>query len=146
MELYNTHCPIKSYIKKNKFLKCPWMTKGLQNACKKKNYLYRIFTKLKTEESERRYKLYKNKLTAIIRTSKKLYYKRVFETNKNNTKKIWEILNDVTRKGHKKNRYPDHYVVEEEVIENMSSIVDNFNNFFVKVGPDLAAKIPDTGP
>lgn len=30
------YCPISVYIKHNKYFKCPWMTKGLQNACMQK--------------------------------------------------------------------------------------------------------------
>ena len=55
MEIYNKHCPVINNTKKNKFEKCPWMTKGLQNACKKKNKLYKVFIRLKTKESEIKY-------------------------------------------------------------------------------------------
>lgn len=34
--LYNTNCPIKQYSRKHKYMDCPWITKGLQNACIKK--------------------------------------------------------------------------------------------------------------
>jgi len=40
------------------------MTKGLENACKKKNNLHKLFIKSKTKEAEK-YKLYKNKLTVV---------------------------------------------------------------------------------
>ncbi len=49
-----------------KYKECPWMSKGLQNACKKKNALYRNFIKQKTREAENKYMKYKNKLTNII--------------------------------------------------------------------------------
>ena len=38
--LYNKNCPIRKYTRKIKYSECPWLTKGLQNACKKKNTLY----------------------------------------------------------------------------------------------------------
>lgn len=41
--LYDKHCPIKEYNRKLKYTNCPWITKGLHNACKKKNTLYRDF-------------------------------------------------------------------------------------------------------
>lgn len=49
----------------------PWLTPGLINACKKKNNLYRQFLKHRTDQSERKYKTYKNKLTNILRYSEK---------------------------------------------------------------------------
>lgn len=41
------------------------MAKSLQKAYKKKNLLYNKYLKLRTSESEEKYKLYKNKLTSI---------------------------------------------------------------------------------
>ena len=54
----------------------------LQNACKKKNTLYQNCIGLKTEDAENRYKTYKNKLTKIIRTNKKDYYRNLLEKTK----------------------------------------------------------------
>ena len=68
--LYDKNCKIRSLTKKN-IIDKPWMTKGLHNACKKKNYLYRCFLKLRTKEAENRYKKYKNKLVSITRIHKK---------------------------------------------------------------------------
>lgn len=73
---YNKCCPIYEYIEKKRYSNCPWLTKGLQNACKKKNYLYKEYVRTRTKEAETKYKKYKNKLTHIIRTSKRDYYKR----------------------------------------------------------------------
>lgn len=47
------------------------VTKCLQE---KKNTLYRQFIRLRTAEAEHRYKRHKNKLTDILRRSKKLYF------------------------------------------------------------------------
>lgn len=58
----------------NKSAKKPWITKGIENACKKKNTLYAKFVKNRTIESEEKYKKYKNKLVSIIRNSKKQYF------------------------------------------------------------------------
>ena len=74
--LHNKHCPVKEYFIKEKHKKSLWITKGIINACKKKNNLYKLFIKVKTKEAEQRYKKYKNKLTDIIRTSKRLYYQK----------------------------------------------------------------------
>lgn len=144
LTLYNKHCPVQRCIINNKFASCPWLSKGLQNACKKKNNLYKQFVRLKTIESEKKYKLYKNKLTEIIRNSKKLYYKNLLDKNKSNTKKIWEILNSITKNSSKKKTYPDYFIENNKINDNMSNVANSFNQFFVKVGPDLAAQIRDT--
>ena len=93
--LYDKNCPIKKYHRKVNFINCPWISKGLQNACKKKNTLYREFIRqTRTKASELKYKkIYKNVLTNIIRTSKKDHYKKKLDGNKHNIKEIWKILN-----------------------------------------------------
>jgi len=41
--LYNKHSPVRQYRWEEQILKCPWLTQGLLNACKKKNNLYKQF-------------------------------------------------------------------------------------------------------
>ena len=60
--LYDKHCPLTAR-KINKYKDKPWITKGLEKACKKKNILYKQFLTSCTKEAESKYKKYKNKLT-----------------------------------------------------------------------------------
>ena len=43
-------------------IKKPWLTKGLINACKKNNLLYKSVLKNRTDQAKFKYKQYKNKL------------------------------------------------------------------------------------
>ena len=136
MLLYNKHCPVQQYVEEKKQVKSPWLTKGVINACKKKNNL------LKTREAETRYKMYRNKLTDI-RTNKQLYYRNLFYENKNNTKGTWDVLNSLIKPGRLKSTYPEYFIDKNGENYNMSSIVNSFNIFFVNIGPELAAEIPE---
>lgn len=104
-----------------------------------------MFIKGKTKEAELRYKKYKNKLTDIIRTSKQLYYQKKLYEHKNNIQGTWDVLNSLIKQGSSKLTYPDHFIDENGEDYNMSNVVNKFNNFFVNVGPKLAADIPDSG-
>lgn len=53
LSLYDKHCPVISYNKQHTSNMKPWIIKGLQNACKKKNKLYRNFIKFRSKDSER---------------------------------------------------------------------------------------------
>lgn len=53
-------CPLKEYSRKLRYTNCPWITKGIQNACKKKNTLFRDFIRWGTIETENKYKKFKN--------------------------------------------------------------------------------------
>ena len=142
---YDKHCPINEYNKKRAHDNCPWLTKGLQNACKKKNALYRNYIRQRTKEAEVKYKKYKNKLISIIRISRKEYYKNKLDRNKDNIKGIWNILNSIIRDGVKQNSLPKYFKEDDIENYNMEEVADRFNNFFVNVGPDLESKIMDRG-
>ncbi len=86
--LYNKHCPLVAKVNKSKYADKPWITKGLQNACKKKNVLYKEFIKHRTKEAENKYKKYKNKLTSIMRSSKKMYYSKLHKLNSKLNKQV----------------------------------------------------------
>ena len=81
------HAPLKPISKgKIKQLSKPWITKAKRCSIKIKYALFYSGDKNK-------YKLYRNKLTELIRLSKKAYYQEYFTTNLANQKKTWEGIN-----------------------------------------------------
>ena len=142
MRVYHKCCPLK-YVKLNKRTDPvkPWVTSGLVNACRKKNNLYRQFLIQRTIVTERRYKLYKNKLTAILRKEKKKYYCALLLENKNNIAGTWKVLRTLLGREKHKYEFPDKFDCNGATISNKTDIANLFNNFFTNVGPDLANKI-----
>jgi hypothetical protein len=89
-----------------------------------------------------RYKLYKNKLTCIIRASEKLYYKNKFLENKNSLKNTWSLINELINAP--KTECCIHELNIDGILTNDNhNIVNKLNEYFVNVGPNLAKKIPD---
>uniref|UniRef100_A0A8C6M161 Reverse transcriptase domain-containing protein n=1 Tax=Nothobranchius furzeri TaxID=105023 RepID=A0A8C6M161_NOTFU len=138
---FDRNCPVIKNIQRNKYKEKPWMTKGLQNACNKKNTLYREFIKNRTTEAEQKYKRYKNKLINIVRSCKREYFIKKLEHNRNNIKGIWKVLNGVIRKETGNNNYPQHFIERKNNITNMNEAVDEFNKYFVNIGSKLEEKI-----
>lgn len=143
--IYNKNCPIQQYSRGNsqKTKENPWITAGILRACRKKNKLYKNFIKKRTKEAEIRYKQYKNKLTSIMRISKKDYYKKLIQNSKGNVKGMWNILNSIIKSKCNYNSYPKYFIESDEEIDNLEDAAHRFNKFFANVGPDLAAKIPE---
>ena len=73
----------------------PWITRVIQNPCKKKKTLYKEIARQRSKEAEIKYKTSKNKLINIIGISRGDYYSKVLNDNKNITKEIYNILNKV---------------------------------------------------
>ena len=87
-------------------------------------------------------KTYKNKLIGIKRFCEKAYYSKLLEDNKNNIKETWKILNDIMNKKSKKTTNPQNFIDSEgNTITDEKTAANQFNEFFINVGPNLAAKI-----
>ncbi len=134
-------CPHKT-VKKKRNEDKPWITKGIEKACKKKNALYRKFIVIRTIQAENKYKIYKNKLISIIRSSKKDYYNKLLDKHKNNIQSTWKVLNSIIKKNTGKIDYPNYLVNDDKLsINKMNDIVNEFNEYFVNIGSNLAKVI-----
>ncbi|MBM3206904.1 MAG: reverse transcriptase family protein, partial [Candidatus Staskawiczbacteria bacterium] len=141
INLYNKNIPIVDVKIHQRTLSAPWMTAGLINACKKKNLLYQRFIGLRSKIAEVDYKKYKNKLTCLIRLSKKEYYEKKIQESNGNSRIIWNTLNSVLRKENKGMNYPKFFMVEEEKFSDPLDIANKLNKFFVETGPTLLKNI-----
>lgn len=139
--LYDRCCPIQQSRKRANRSDKPWLTKGLLNACKKKNFLYKEFIKNRNKEKEMKYKRYKNKLTDIMRNCKKDYYCKLLDKNKNNIKETWKILNSIIRNQSTSSGLPEEILDNDKIINDKKEMVEGFNKFFVNVGPKLEEQI-----
>jgi len=134
---YHNCCPITKYRTSHKNEK-PWFTKGLKNACRKKNNLYYRFLKTKSTVDEVKYKTYKNKLTQILRRCERNYYDECFEKAKGDMRASWKLINDLTKKNSKPTNELDCMLNDNT---SKSDIANGFNHFFTKIGPNLANQI-----
>ena len=80
--------------RKRKVLSKPWITTGLKVSIRMKNKLY-------PSGDEVRYKYYRNKISNLLRISKKNYYSDYFEANMPNIKKTWTGINELLFCGRK---------------------------------------------
>ena len=92
--------PYKKLTKKEIKLKSkPWITIDIQHLMQKRDKLYHKYcqesNKTKKEELYINYKKLRNKLTKLKREHKTIYYKNFFETNKNNSSKIWKVIRSI---------------------------------------------------
>lgn len=142
--LYNKYFPLitkRARIYKTKLK--PWLTTSLLKCCKTKNKLYKAYLKHKTPSMSSKYKRYKNKLTSILMKCEKVYYSNLIELHKTNLKETWRIIKDLlNRNGSNHNCIP--LIVNGIVIDDPTLMANEFNNYFVAIGPKMAAKVPTT--
>ena len=142
-DLYNKNCPVKRKVfhnNVNKDMK-PWFTKGLVNATKKKNTLYKQVIVDNTEDAKLKYKKYKNKLTSILRNCERSYYSDLLEKHKSDVKETWCVLNTIIKRNNRVSSYPEVFIHNNKKITKKFDIANGFNTFFTNVGPNLAKEI-----
>ena len=135
----NNHAPVKILSKRKiKQLAKPWITKGIRTSIKIKNKLY-------VNGVHSKYKYYSNKITNLIRSSKKRYYYDFFDKNTNNMKKTWKVINELLNNQKRKSRVltklkdPSN---NNQITQNPSRLPNILNKHFANVGNLLASKLP----
>ena len=146
-ELTNKYFPVK-YVrfKKYKHKKSKWVTNGIL-----KSIFYRdkLYTKLKTtpfndimyDARKRNLKTYNIILKKCIRQAKLDYYQKSFSNFKNDVKKTWQLINQIISKTSKKHDFPKSFLVNGSYITDKTEIANEFNKYFIHIGPQLAAGI-----
>ena len=81
----------------------------------------------------------------LMRKSKRSHFFTKFELAKNDMKQTWRTINKVIGKGQKQSSYSKFKDEYDNVFTNPQDISNKFNDFFVNIGPELAANIHNTG-
>ena len=109
-----------------------WLTKGILTSSNHKNILYKQFKKNPTVDNEITYKTYKNKLTHIIKLSKKNHYKNKFYLQKGNAGKSWQLIKEVLKcKPKVTNPSTSFTLLDCSETSNPKDIANEFNDYFI---------------
>ena len=74
----------------------PWLTNEVIQLCNKRDTLYKRWKNNAHDiQREREYKAFRNKVNKVLIKSKNQYYKDLFKENASNTKRTWEVINEV---------------------------------------------------
>ena len=75
----------------------PWITTGLFRSTKTKNNFYRalVRSRLKNQNAHEKYKKYRNKVTHLLEESKRNYYQSQILSCGNDSKKMWNLINNL---------------------------------------------------
>ena len=120
----------------------PWITKGLKKSMTRKNKLYKDWIHDKTNDNKlNKYKEYKNMLQKLARLSKVNYFNGKCYEYKNDSKKLWNLINQINGKLSDKSTIINQIMVDNLLITNKKKMANKFAEFFSSVGPSFAKKI-----
>lgn len=124
----------------------PWMTNGILRSIKTRDKLHKkLLLECHTSplypyiEAQLRY--HRIILRRLIFLAKQAYWQNRFSGVQNNIKRTWDLINNVI-KSNSYSKFPDSFKINDENITDTGKIANEFNNFFVNIGKDLASKIP----
>ena len=128
-------------LKKRYRNRLPWLTEGLKNAIKHKTNCIKFSWNTK----QVLIKQIVHTITTILRKQEKEYYKLLYETNRNNLKKMWGVIRNVINNC-KPSKLNESFSYNNSIITDQKIVSNKFNEYFVNVGKTLAAPIPMSGP
>ena len=145
-DVYDECIPLKKCANKpNKEPRSPWITKGLLRSINTKNKLYKVYLSKPTENNHKKFKTYRNRLHGLIRKSKRMFYFKKFNKIKNDMRQTWKTINTVLGRTQNKRLSEKFKKDSGTTITDPVIISNEFNDFFVNVGPKLASEIHNMG-
>ena len=112
----------------------PWINSRLLERVNTKNSLYKEYLKDKSSAGLAKFRAFSNQLKSDIRTSKKHYYCKLIEENKDNAKRSWQILNEVTGRVKTKSCTINQLSSKGKTVVGQVDIANTLNDFFSSIG------------
>ena len=140
LDSYTKAFPIKTKLITIKDLQKPWVSANLVNKLKIRDKLNKLSKNKKIDREV--YTRFRNQVTNELRQAKAKYFEDQFETNENNIKQTWEIINSVikSKKVNTKITVSD----EQGNFCNETGIPDTFVDHFTSIASKLTSNIPPT--
>ncbi|CAH2107280.1 unnamed protein product [Euphydryas editha] len=138
----------RNRIEKIKFLNSPrkdWINKNIIDSINLRNDLWQQ-TKLNPGDENlcKEYSQQTLKVKQMIKSSKRNYFYSLFSNNKNQPKKMWEVINSLVSNKTKEICTPPKLKLDSGItITEDNLICESFNLFFSSIGAELANKIPN---
>ena len=92
-------------------------------------------------ETSCKYKQYQNKLQKLLRYSKLQYFTKKCEELRNNSKKLWQLINQITGKGKPKNHMIECLKIGNLLRYDPQEITKGFCDHFANVGKEYAERL-----
>ena len=149
-KLHNTlqeeidHCiPEVTSIRRKQVRRESWVTPILKRSIDKSKQLYhRVLKQTDDNELRKHYLAYKNTLKKTLQSAKRMFYQDKCKEFRQNTKKLWQMINKVSGKSNDKTTSIDCLSIDGIREYSGKTIVNTMAKYFATVGKKFANKIP----
>ncbi|MCP4491665.1 MAG: hypothetical protein GY820_30820, partial [Gammaproteobacteria bacterium] len=141
---YNTAFPLKSkrIRRKNERVNPkPWILEWLEDAIARRDTLYHIYVKTPTDANLRTYKKMKEFCEKHVNLAKDKYHKKYFDQYKNNSKKQWEMINNLLNRKSKRAGTIKLKDSQGNTLSTSKDVSEKFNTYFTGIASNLKSEI-----
>ena len=141
-ESMDKHAPEKAKkLSYKKQIRDPWITKGILTSLARQKKLYREQLHAKSAVSTHKYRRYRNLLKSTIRKSKQTYLHEKCVEFRQDSRKLWKLVNKIIGKNNNKTETIDSLRLDNILKHDPDSITNGLCNFFSNIGETYAKKI-----
>ena len=138
----DAHCPKREYsISYDKIIRDPWITKGLINSIRKQKKLYLKQLNSSDPDCTNKYISYRNVLKKLLRHSKLNYFNNKCLEYKQNSRKLWQLINQVINKTTRKSQVIDSLRIDNLIRYSPTEITKGFCDHFANVGKTYSDRV-----
>ena len=140
MRHYNTAYPLKTERVRRKNERKnpkPWILPWLEDACARKKNLYHEFVLTPTVENKAKYDKMNEFCAKHVNLAKAKYRKKYFEEHKDNSRKQWQMINELLNRKKKNVQVSKLIDGEGKILNSASEIAENFNEYFANIASNL---------
>ena len=142
-DLFEKHVPLKKLSNRQvKYVNKPWINPELLREIRTKNQAHSKYKNNPTAMNKEHFNILRNNVTRRIRQSKKEYFKKYFEKSRNDSKRMWQGINEALNQTKNKKQLPSQIKNEQgEIMEDPQNIADSFATYFEKIPLKTKSKI-----
>ena len=133
LSIVDKHLPLKSHRVKYK-QQPKWMTPDIIDAIKTRD-------RHKSLNNDNQYKIWRNKVTSLIKQSKKAQYSAIINENNNNPSSVWKLFKEIGIKNKNNISKISSIKIGENCVDDNFEMATHFNNFFVSIASKLKGPI-----
>ena len=140
-DLVDKHLPLKKIPNKNQVrTDKPWVTPDIIHKIKRRDKLYKAYIRKKHPHLKDEIKVKNNEIQQLTRQSKKTYYEKYFNDNKQNVEKIWDGIKQIINIKPAILNSPTCIIDKDQTITDNKNIAESFNDYFSTVAANILSK------
>ena len=132
-DIVDKHLPLRQHRVKCK-QQPKWLTADIIDSIKTRD-------RFKSLNNQEQYKIWRNKVSKMIKASKKRQYSEIINENVNNPSSVWKLFKEL--RASKRNIGTSIYSVKinDKTIDNPAEISYKFNKFFVLIASKIKEQV-----